>query len=115
MREPAVSVLITTYNHGRFVGEAIESLLSQDFPPDRFEIPVVDDGSTDDTQERVKKYGERIRYFYRPNGGQAAALNYGIARAFANRSRPPRDHSRAGLRGACCRLAQLAFLHQCSA
>jgi glycosyltransferase involved in cell wall biosynthesis len=81
MREPVVSVLITTYNYGRFVGEAIESVLSQDFPPDRFEILVVDDGSTDDTQERVKKYSERIRYFYKPNGGQAAALNYGIARA----------------------------------
>jgi glycosyltransferase involved in cell wall biosynthesis len=55
--------------------------LSQDFPLDQLEILVVDDGSTDDTQERVKKYGSRIRYFYKPNGGQASALNFGIARA----------------------------------
>jgi glycosyltransferase involved in cell wall biosynthesis len=81
MSTPLVSVLITTYNYGRFVEEAIESVLSQDFPCDQLEILVIDDGSTDDTSERVKKYGLRIRYFYKPNGGQAAALNYGIARA----------------------------------
>jgi glycosyltransferase involved in cell wall biosynthesis len=81
MRAPVVSVLITTFNYGRFIGEAIESVLSQDFPLDRLEILVIDDGSTDDTEERVKKYSSHIRYFYKPNGGQAAALNYGIARA----------------------------------
>lgn len=42
---------------------------------------VVDDGSTDDTAERIKKYGSRIRYFYQPNGGQASALNLGIEEA----------------------------------
>jgi glycosyltransferase involved in cell wall biosynthesis len=48
---------------------------------DQVEILVDDDGSTDDTSERVKKYGSRIEYFYKPNGGQASALNFGIARA----------------------------------
>jgi glycosyltransferase involved in cell wall biosynthesis len=81
MSVPLISVLITTYNYGRFVDEAIESALSQDFPPDRMEILVVDDGSTDDTAERVEKYGLRVRYFHKPNGGQASALNFGIARA----------------------------------
>jgi glycosyltransferase involved in cell wall biosynthesis len=42
---------------------------------------VVDDGSTDDTPERVKRYGSRIRYHYKPNGGQASALNFGINEA----------------------------------
>src|SRR5215831_667914 len=81
MSLPLISVLITTHNYGRFIEEAIESVLSQDFPSDQVEILVVDDGSTDDTPERVKKYGLRIRYLYKPNGGQASALNFGIARA----------------------------------
>jgi glycosyltransferase involved in cell wall biosynthesis len=79
--EPQVSVVIDTYNYGHFVEEAIESVLSQDFPADRMEILVVDDGSTDDTAERVKKYGARLQYFQKPNGGQASAFNFGLARA----------------------------------
>jgi glycosyltransferase involved in cell wall biosynthesis len=81
MSELIITVLITTHNYGRFIEEAIASVLSQDFPLSQVEVLVVDDGSTDDTQERLKEYGSRIRYFYKPNGGQAAALNYGIARA----------------------------------
>ncbi len=42
---------------------------------------MVDDGSTDDTSERVKKYGSRIEYLYKPNGGQASALNFGFEKA----------------------------------
>jgi len=78
---PLISVVVTTYNYGRFIEEAIESVLAQDFPLEHVEIIVVDDGSTDDTGERVKKYGSRIRYFYQANGGQAAALNAGFANA----------------------------------
>jgi FkbM family methyltransferase len=78
---PLISVLITTYNYGRFIEEAIDSVLSQDFPLDQVEIIVVDDGSTDETAVRVKKYGSRVRYFYQSNRGQAAALNLGFAKA----------------------------------
>jgi glycosyltransferase involved in cell wall biosynthesis len=81
MTAPLITVLINTHNYGHFIEEAIDSVLSQDFPLDQLEILVVDDGSTDDTPERVKKYGSHIRYFYKPNGGQASALNYGIQRA----------------------------------
>jgi glycosyltransferase involved in cell wall biosynthesis len=79
--EPQVSVVIDTYNYGQFIEEAIDSVLAQDFPADRMEILVVDDGSTDDTAERVKKYGARIQYFWKANGGQASAFNFGFARA----------------------------------
>jgi glycosyltransferase involved in cell wall biosynthesis len=81
MGRPLISVLITTYNYGRFIEEAIDSVLSQDFPLDQLEILIVDDGSTDNTSERVKKYGSRVHYFHKPNGGQASALNLGLAKA----------------------------------
>ena len=76
-----VSVLITAYNYGRFIEESIDSVLAQDFPRDQVEILIVDDGSTDDTAERVKKYGSSITYLHKENGGQASALNHGLERA----------------------------------
>lgn len=81
MKTPLVTVLIDTYNYGHFVEEAIDSVLSQDFPMEQAEILVVDDGSTDGTSERVKKYGSRINYLFKPNGGQASAFNFGFERA----------------------------------
>src|ERR1700682_5922471 len=79
--KPVVTVLIDTFNYGHFIDEAIRSVLVQDFPAEQMEIIVVDDGSTDDTRTRVAEYGERVQYFYKPNGGQASAFNFGIARA----------------------------------
>jgi glycosyltransferase involved in cell wall biosynthesis len=58
MSVPRITALIDTYNQGRFIDEAIESVLAQDFPASEMEILVVDDGSTDDTRARVEKYGE---------------------------------------------------------
>src|SRR5277367_3928189 len=78
---PRVTVLIDSYNYGHFIEEAIESVIAQDFPSDQFEILVVDDGSTDDTAERVEKFGARIQYLYKPNGGQASAFNLGFLKA----------------------------------
>jgi glycosyltransferase involved in cell wall biosynthesis len=72
---------MTTYNYGHFIEESIESVLSQDYPLDRRELVIVDDGSTDDTADRVRKYGSKVRYFHQPNCGQAAALNLGFANA----------------------------------
>ncbi len=81
MKMPSVTVLVDTYNYGRFIEEAIESVLSQDYPRERMEVLVVDDGSKDDTAQRVRKYGDGIQYLYKRNGGQASAFNYGLARA----------------------------------
>ncbi len=81
MPTPTVTVLITTYNYGHFIEETIDSVLGQEFPQDQVQIVVVDDGSTDDTAERLKKYGSRIEYFRKANGGRASALNLGIAKA----------------------------------
>ncbi len=81
MTAPLITVLIDTYNYGRFIEEAIHSVFDQDFPKEQLEIIVVDDGSTDDTAERVKQYGSRVQYFYKPNGGQASAFNLGLQKA----------------------------------
>ena len=78
---PIVTVLIDTFNYGHFIDEAIRSVLVQDFPAEQMEIIVVDDGSTDDTRERVAQYADRVQYFYKPNGGQASAFNFGIGKA----------------------------------
>ena len=78
---PLITVLITTYNYGEYIEDAIDSVVAQEFPQDQVQIVVVDDGSTDDTIERVKRYGSRVEYFYQSNGGQAAALNLGISKS----------------------------------
>jgi hypothetical protein len=72
------SVLIDTYNHERFIEQAIMSVLDQDFPAADREIIVVDDGSADGTPEIVKKFEPRVRLLRKENGGQASAFNVGI-------------------------------------
>ena len=74
-----VSVVIPTYNSARFVTQAIDSLLAQTAPP--AEIIVVDDGSTDDTRDRLLPYRGRILYLPQQNGGVSAARNHGVQRA----------------------------------
>jgi glycosyltransferase involved in cell wall biosynthesis len=81
MSRPLVTVLIDTYNHERFIEEAIASVLEQDFPSSETEIIVVDDGSTDRTPEIVRKFASRLRLIRKPNGGQASAFNVGIPEA----------------------------------
>jgi glycosyltransferase involved in cell wall biosynthesis len=76
---PKVSVVITCYNYGLYVSEAIESVLDQTFKD--FEVIVIDDGSTDDTllvMEQYRSYQE-IRYIRQENQGQPKAKNRGIA------------------------------------
>jgi Glycosyl transferase family 2 len=72
------SVLIDTYNHERFIEQAIASVLQQDFPASGREILVVDDGSTDRTAEIVRKFEPRVRLLRKGNGGQASAFNAAI-------------------------------------
>ena len=77
---PTVSVVIPTYNRSRLVKEAIESVLEQSYTD--FEILVIDDGSTDDTRPVVKNItDQRIKYFYKKNGGQSSARNLGLIKA----------------------------------
>ncbi len=75
---PRVSVVISSYNYGTFISEAIESILAQTVPSDVYEIIVVDDGSTDDTCGIVSKFGYRVKYTAKENGGHASGLNLGF-------------------------------------
>jgi glycosyltransferase involved in cell wall biosynthesis len=81
MTESLVSIIIPTYNRARFLKRAIFSILNQTYP--NFELLIIDDGSTDNTQEIVNKIADtRVTLIRHPeNRGQCAALNTGIAHA----------------------------------
>lgn len=72
---PLFSVVISTYNYGHLIERTVRSVLSQTF--DDYELIVVDDGSTDDTEERLRQFGDRLRYIKKQNGGQSTAYNLG--------------------------------------
>lgn len=74
-----VSVIVNNYNYGRFLPEAIESILHQTYP--NIEIVVVDDGSTDDSREIIESYGQQIIPVLKRNGGQASAFNAGFQKS----------------------------------
>ena len=78
MSTPLVSVLIDTYNHERFIEQAIVSVLEQGVSPAEMEVIVVDDGSMDSTPSIIRKFLPRVRYVRKENGGQASAFNVGI-------------------------------------
>lgn len=72
---PLVSVVIPVFNGGKYINEAIDSILAQDYP--HIELFVLDDGSTDDTLERIKRYAGRLYWETHQNMGQANTLNKG--------------------------------------
>ena len=72
-----VSIIIPTFNRAQYVCEAIDSVLAQTFKD--HEIIVVDDGSTDNTSEVLKIYGDQIRCFSQKNRGLSAARNLGMS------------------------------------
>lgn len=78
MYNPLVSIIIPVYNGSNYLNECINSALAQTYK--NIEIIVVNDGSDDNgaTENIAKSYGNKIRYFYKENGGVSSALNYGI-------------------------------------
>lgn len=75
---PKVSIIIPVYNGSDFLAQAIDSALAQTYK--NIEILVINDGSNDDgeTERLAMSYGDKISYFFKPNGGVASALNMGI-------------------------------------
>lgn len=75
--ELLVSIIINNYNYAKFIREAIDSALKQTYP--HIEVIVVDDGSTDNSQEIIANYKEQIIPVLKENGGQASAFKAGFA------------------------------------
>ena len=81
---PFVSILVPCFNEGETIAPAMESLLELDYPS--YEILVINDGSTDDTLPKARRYeghfgGVSVRVFDKPNGGKWSALNLGFKRS----------------------------------
>ncbi|PKQ70934.1 glycosyltransferase family 2 protein [Raineya orbicola] len=80
MNSPLFSIVIPTYNRADFIKQTLQSVIHQKFTD--FEVIVVDDGSTDNTEEVVKPFlSEKLRYYKVPNGERAKARNFGITQA----------------------------------
>lgn len=73
---PTVSIVTPSFNQGRFIAAAIESVLAQDYPA--IEYYVVDAGSTDETLDVLRAYGDRIRWITEPDSGQADGIDKGF-------------------------------------
>lgn len=78
MSTPTTTVLIPTFNRARYLGECLESICGQSTPPDQ--VMLVDDGSTDETASVVAKFGARVEYIKKENGGKASAINFALPR-----------------------------------
>ena len=78
---PLISVIIPCYNYGRFLSEAVNSVLRQQKNGLTVEVIVVDDGSTDDTAAVAQGFGAAIRYVYQEHQGVCAVRNAGIRAA----------------------------------
>jgi GT2 family glycosyltransferase len=78
-----ISIIIATYNRKDFLKDSLSSLFNQNYPKNKYEIIVVDDGSKDGTKKMVQglKFRGNLHYFYQKNKGQAAAMNLGIKNA----------------------------------
>lgn len=74
-----VDIVVNNYNYGRFLAAAIESALGQTH--ERVRTIVVDDGSSDGSRELLRAYEDRVTVVLKENGGQASALNAGMARS----------------------------------
>ena len=76
---PIVSVVIPTYNCGPYINQAVESVLAQENC--RYELIVIDDGSTDETKAQLQIFGDRLLYIYQDNAGVSKARNHGLSQA----------------------------------
>ncbi|MGL6200083.1 MAG: glycosyltransferase family 2 protein [Lachnospiraceae bacterium] len=82
LKEPLISIIIPAYNVQRYIGKCIESIVQQTY--DNIQVIIVNDGSTDETEEICRNYAEAYDYvqlWCKENGGAASARNYGLSKA----------------------------------
>lgn len=81
MSGPLVSIIVPSYNQGRFIADTLRSILSQDYRP--LEVLVVDGASTDETLDVIRSFADapELRWWSEPDGGVVDAVNKGLARA----------------------------------
>lgn len=81
MQSPTVSIIMPSYNRAHLIEKGISSVLNQNYR--NWELIIVDDGSTDETGEVIKRFqqDERVYYFHIDNGGVSRARNYGISKS----------------------------------
>jgi len=77
---PSVTFLVPAYNEEKYVEECLDSLLGQNYPSSKLNIIAINDGSTDSTLEKMKKYKDRIQIIDKENSGKASSLNYALDR-----------------------------------
>jgi glycosyltransferase involved in cell wall biosynthesis len=77
---PDITIFIATYNYEKYIGEAIKSILEQDYDFKKIEIIIIDDGSIDNTKKIVDEYLDKINiiYIFQKNKGKAAATRLAI-------------------------------------
>ncbi|MGE5700848.1 MAG: glycosyltransferase family 2 protein [Arthrospira platensis] len=68
-----MSIVVISHNYERYLPAAIDSALAQDYDP--VQVLVVDDGSTDDSQQVIRSYGDRVQAIFKPNEGNSTAIN----------------------------------------
>lgn len=79
---PKVSIIIAAYNEEKSIAGTIKTILASDYPKEKFELIVIDDGSKDKTLEISKRFEEQgVRVFSKKNAGKGSALNFGIKKA----------------------------------
>lgn len=83
-RYPVVSIIVPCFNEEKTLAGTVESLLAMDYPKDKLEILIVDDGSSDQTRhigETLAQTHSGVQFFSKENGGKWTALNFGIPRS----------------------------------
>ena len=85
-RFPTVTIVVPSFNEERTIGATLTSLLALEYPKEKLEIVVVDDGSKDGTAAVAQEYAKnhpQISYVHKENGGKYTALNFAIERSTA--------------------------------